>query len=53
MNHRGRYYGRVNKSYLVSIMNSLDPRYRLVNTQKIANIEKANKKDLESRAKNS
>ena len=51
MNSRGRCYGKVKRSYLVSAMNSLDNRYRLVNIQKIINLEKANKKDLESRTK--
>lgn len=53
MNYRGRRYGRVRKSYVIDAMSSIDGKYRTIDTQRIIVLEKTNKKDLESRAKNS
>jgi len=50
MDHRGRHYGQVRRSYVVNTMNSLHSNYRLVDTQKVILLEKGNKKDLEARA---
>ena len=51
MDPRGLRYGKLRKSYIINIMNSLDRKYRLINTQKILNLAKRNKKSLEARAK--
>ena len=53
MDHRGRHYGKVRKKYILGVMGSLDSRYSSVDPQKIVDIKRRNKKDLEARASNS
>ena len=53
MNQIGRRYGKVRENYLVGSMSVLDSRYSSVDPQKIVDIKRRNKKDLEARASNS